>query len=78
MKLFVIGVSYKTAPVEVREQLAVLPSKLRCTGCRLRICGGLDEVVLLSTCNRIEIYGVAPRVTQNVLLLTLQTLALLS
>ena len=59
MKLFVIGVSYKTAPVEVREKLAVLPSKLRCTGCRLRICGGLDEVVLLSTCNRIEIYGVA-------------------
>jgi len=28
MTLFVAGVSYKTAPVELREQLAVKPSKL--------------------------------------------------
>jgi glutamyl-tRNA reductase len=58
MKLFILGVSYKTAPVEVREQLAVSPRRLPCAGCRLKIGGGLAEVVLLSTCNRIEIYGV--------------------
>ncbi len=57
-KIFVAGLSYKTAPVEVREQLAVAPSKLRCCGCRLQIGAGLSEVVLLSTCNRVEIYGV--------------------
>ena len=62
MTLFVAGLSYKTAPVEVREQIAVPPAKLRCFGCRLKISGDLSEVVLLSTCNRVEIYGIAPRV----------------
>jgi glutamyl-tRNA reductase len=57
MNLFVAGLSYKTSPVEVREQLAVRPSQLPCHGCRLKLNAGLDEVVLLSTCNRVEIYG---------------------
>jgi glutamyl-tRNA reductase len=52
--------SYKTAPVEVREKLAVRLSLLPCLGCRLKINAGLDEVVLLSTCNRVEVYGTAP------------------
>jgi glutamyl-tRNA reductase len=60
MKLFVTGLSYKTAPVEVRERLAVHPSLLPCHGCRLKLGAGLDEVVLLSTCNRVEVYGTAP------------------
>ena len=60
MKIFVAGLSYKTTPVEVREQLAVQRSRLQCCGCRLKLRGGLDEVVLLSTCNRVEIYGVSP------------------
>ena len=58
MKLFVAGLSYKTAPVEVREKLAVQTARLRCHGCRLKLAGGLAEVVLVSTCNRVEIYGV--------------------
>jgi len=60
MKIFVAGLSYKTTPVEVREKLAVQRSRLQCCGCRLKLRGGLDEVVLLSTCNRVEIYGVSP------------------
>lgn len=60
MKLFVAGLSYKTAPVELREKLAVHASRLRCYGCRLKLAGNLSEVVLLSTCNRVEIYGVTP------------------
>jgi glutamyl-tRNA reductase len=60
MKIFVAGLSYKTTPVEVREQLAVARARLQCCGCRLKLRGGLDEVVLLSTCNRVEIYGVSP------------------
>jgi glutamyl-tRNA reductase len=59
MNVFVAGLSYKTTPVEVREKLAVARSRLQCCGCRLKLRGGLDEVVLLSTCNRVEIYGVA-------------------
>ncbi len=66
MKLFVAGLSYKTAPVELREKLAVHPSRLRCYGCRLKLTGGLSEVVLLSTCNRVEIYGVTPWPQGNV------------
>jgi glutamyl-tRNA reductase len=66
MKLFVAGLSYKTAPVELREKLAVHPSRLRCHGCRLKLGAGLAEVVLLSTCNRVEVYGVAPKVNGNV------------
>ena len=57
MKLFVAGMSYRTAPVEVRETLAVTPSHLAEQACRLQVEGELDEVVLLSTCNRVEIYG---------------------
>ena len=57
MKLFVAGVSYRTAPVEIREQLAITPSRLVEQTGRLQEEGELDEVVLLSTCNRVEIYG---------------------
>lgn len=60
MRIFAAGLSYKTAPVELRERMAVAPAKLACAGCRLKVGGGLDEVVVLSTCNRVEIYGVAP------------------
>jgi glutamyl-tRNA reductase len=66
MKLFVAGLSYKTAPVELREKLAVHPTHLRCHGCRLKLAGNLSEVVLLSTCNRVEVYGVTPWVNGNV------------
>ena len=57
MKLFVAGMSYRTAPVEIRERLAVIPSHLAEQARRLQANGELDEVVLLSTCNRVEIYG---------------------
>ncbi|HXI73489.1 MAG TPA: glutamyl-tRNA reductase [Verrucomicrobiae bacterium] len=60
MKIFVAGLSYKTTPVELREKLAVHRSRLQCSGCRLKLRGNLSEVVLLSTCNRVEIYGVSP------------------
>lgn len=66
MNIFVAGLSYKTAPVELREKLAVHPTRLQCNGCRLKLGGNLSEVVLLSTCNRVEIYGVTPKVNGNV------------
>ncbi len=65
MRFFVAGLSYKTAPVEFREKLAVHPSRLRCSGCRLKMAGNLSEVVLVSTCNRVEIYGVSSEVNGN-------------
>jgi len=66
LKVFVAGLSYKTAPVAVREKVAVHASRLRCYGCRLKVEGHLSEVVLLSTCNRVEVYGVTPWISGKV------------
>ena len=59
--MFVAGISFKTAPVALREQLAVTPSRLIETATRLKEQGGLSELALVSTCNRVELYGVADR-----------------
>ena len=61
MKLFAAGISHKTAPVEVREQLTVKPSELAICASTLKLCGVLNEIVLLSTCNRVEIYAATER-----------------
>ena len=58
MALSVVGISYRTAPIEVRERLAVAPHELRETVCALRRRCGASEAVLLSTCNRTELYMV--------------------
>jgi len=55
MKFQLIGVNHKTAPVEVRERLAIpeahLPEALR----RLAGHPGVEEGIILSTCNRVEV-----------------------
>src|SRR6266404_7148355 len=66
MKLCVAGVSHKTAPVEVREQLAVKQSEIVDLARYLKCFGHLDEIVLLSTCNRVEIYGTTRKVTNHI------------
>src|SRR5947199_3509323 len=57
MKFFAAGLSHKTAPIELREQLAPKHSELADRARILKSRGQLDEIVLLSTCNRVEIYG---------------------
>ena len=57
MKLFAAGISHKTAPVEIREQLAVQRTELVDIAHYLKRFGHLNEIVLLSTCNRVEVYG---------------------
>jgi glutamyl-tRNA reductase len=59
MALFVTGLSHKTAPVELREQLAVEEDKLRDVLRDVHVLGVAVELVILSTCNRVEVYGVA-------------------
>ena len=66
MKLFAAGVSYKTAPVEVREQLSVQRSEVAELACYLKCFGHLEEIVLLSTCNRIEVYGTTRHATRHI------------
>jgi glutamyl-tRNA reductase len=66
VKLFAAGISHKTAPVEVREQLAVKQSELVDLARYLKWFGYLDEIVLLSTCNRVEIYGTTLQATGHI------------
>jgi glutamyl-tRNA reductase len=63
VKIFAAGISHKTAPVELREQLAVKQSGLVDLAFVLKCFGHLDEIVLLSTCNRVEIYGTTRKAT---------------
>jgi len=59
MKFFVVGLNHNTAPVELREQLAVNSSDLVGRARQVMRSEDLDEIVLLSTCNRVEIYATA-------------------
>ena len=56
MALAVIGVSHHTASVEVRERFAFGEEEGRRALVRLRDRSPVDEAVLLSTCNRTELY----------------------
>jgi glutamyl-tRNA reductase len=57
--LVVTGLSHRTAPVEVRERLAVGERDLGDALRALHAHGALREVVLVSTCNRLEVWGSA-------------------
>lgn len=72
MNILLLGLNHKTAPVEIRERLAFTPTTLRSalthfdaihTQARLK---GINEGVILSTCNRLEIYALVrdPNVDQ--------------
>jgi glutamyl-tRNA reductase len=57
MNLLVVGLNHRTAPVEVRERLAFPRSQLGEATCNLLGAAPLKEAAILSTCNRVEIYG---------------------
>jgi glutamyl-tRNA reductase len=60
MSIIVVGLSHKTAPIEVREKLNfpenTLPDALR----KLMTYDGVRESMIVSTCNRVEIYASVP------------------
>jgi len=53
----VVGLSHRTAPVEVREHLAVAPDRLEQELRDIATSGRFDEALLISTCNRVELYA---------------------
>ncbi len=55
-ELVVVGLSHRTAPLALREQLAVPVEKLGPDLRALVASGALDETVVVSTCNRVEVY----------------------
>lgn len=56
----VVGLSYRTAPVAVRERVAIPVRELPAAVASLRTRPGVREAVILSTCNRVEVYTGAP------------------
>ncbi len=57
--LFVLGATHRTAPLLLRERLALRSEAEAGLAAELSQIDGLREFVLLATCNRTEIYGVA-------------------
>jgi glutamyl-tRNA reductase len=66
MNIAVVGLSHKTAPVEVREKLSIPEPQTESAIAQLREYPHLEEVAILSTCNRLEIYIVTEQTEQGI------------
>jgi len=60
MEIVLVGLNHRTAPVEVRERVSFTTEQSKKAAEELRARGILEETLVLSTCNRSEIYGVPP------------------
>ncbi len=58
MSLFVLGINHQTAPVSLRERVAFSADAVPAALVGLRALPQVQEVALLSTCNRTELYAV--------------------
>ena len=54
----VLGLNHRTAPVEIREKFSISPERINLVLSGLEQIAGLKEAVVLSTCNRSEVYAV--------------------
>src|SRR5438034_10847359 len=60
MEIVLVGLNHRTAPVEVREKVSFTAEQAQRASEELRARGILEETLVLSTCNRSEVYGVPP------------------
>src|SRR5258707_12368705 len=60
MEIVLVGLNHRTASVEVRERGSFNAEQTRRAAEEVRARGILEETLVLSTCNRSEIYGVPP------------------
>jgi glutamyl-tRNA reductase len=70
MNIAVVGLSHKTAPVEVREKLSIPTPQTAEAIAQLTSYPHIEEVAILSTCNRLEILIVTQQTEQGVLEVT--------
>jgi len=70
-EVYALGVNFKTAPVEVRERLACNLEETRRILPQLKTASGVEELCILSTCNRVELYAYATHEESVNLLLSL-------
>jgi glutamyl-tRNA reductase len=57
MSLRILGINHRTAPVEVREKLAFHPERIPVALRELRDLPSVEEALIISTCNRTELYS---------------------
>jgi glutamyl-tRNA reductase len=60
MEIVLVGLNHRTAPVEVRERVSFTAEQAQRAAEELRARGIMEETLVLSTCNRSEVYGVPP------------------
>ncbi len=65
MNIIAVGLNHRTASVELREQLAVTESRLAEALARLKRWPGVAEGIILSTCNRVELYAIVKDTAQG-------------
>lgn len=58
MEIVLVGLNFRTAPVEVREKASFSGDQAQRAAEELKARGILEETLVLSTCNRSEVYGV--------------------
>lgn len=68
MPLFTIGISHHTAPIDIREKVAIPRSEYPARVAELCALPGVEEVLVLGTCNRTEIYCLSSRAGRDQLL----------
>ena len=56
MEILCLGLSHHTAPVELRERFAIPDGEIAAATAQLKAAPGVAEAVVISTCNRVEIY----------------------
>jgi glutamyl-tRNA reductase len=61
MTLAIVGVNYKTAPIALRERIAISADDLAETTRALAACEGITECMIVSTCNRVELLAAVER-----------------
>lgn len=66
MNIAVVGLSHKTAPVEVREKLSIPTPQTADAIAQLTSYPHITEVSILSTCNRLELHVVTDQTDQGV------------
>ena len=66
MNIVVVGLSHKTAAVEVREKLSIPEAQIEESIRHLLAYPHIEEVTIISTCNRLEIYAVVTETEQGI------------
>ncbi len=67
MELIVIGLNHKTAPIEIRERLAFQEDKMEAALSQAKSLSSVKEGMILSTCNRVEVYAAARETDKGIL-----------